>query len=221
MEGRQELVFASLKHSRITLGTELFAIPELAELRARLDKVCAEIDKLALDQRGPRRHPDCANLPKAREDIRKHLLMIAEQAEVALDGLPGLKEDFRVPHRNANNRILLDATQRIIRNSRPHLASLFEVGLPRNTIDVLETLSREVAAMDARPNTEIARASRATLAIPGALRRGRKIIDALDRTIKVLFADDRVTLNTWAGAKRIPKKPGRPRKPRPKNPPDE
>ncbi|HET9682687.1 MAG TPA: hypothetical protein VFP15_01175 [Gemmatimonadaceae bacterium] len=130
---------------------------------------------------------------------------------VALEGLPGIEDDVRVPHANAKNGDLLEATTRIVKHVRPHLKTLYRTGLPRDSIARLEAVAKALAAKTENPDTAMARRSRATAAIPAALRRARKIVRAIDTTIKLEFAGDVAVLKSWARAKRIPGRIGRPK----------
>lgn len=213
MNARQQLVYESIKNSVLTLQAPMFDRREIAGLRAELEKAAKAIAELDQMQYGGSQNLGVAGrqIATLRRDIRHRLLRISSHAVVALEGLPGIEEDVRVPHANAKNGDLLDATTRIIKNVRPHLKTLYKTGLPKDTIARLEAAAKSLAAKTENPDTAMARRSRATSAIPAALRRARKIVRAIDTTIKLEFANEVPALHMWARAKRIPGRIGRPK----------
>lgn len=213
MNARQQLVYESIKNSVLTLQAPMFDRREIAGLRAELEKAAKAIAELDQMQYGGSQNLGVAGrqIATLRRDIRHRLLRISSHAVVALEGLPGIEEDVRVPHANVKNGDLLDATTRIIKNVRPHLKTLYKTGLPKDTIARLEAAAKSLAAKTENPDTAMARRSRATSAIPAALRRARKIVRAIDTTIKLEFANEVPALHMWARAKRIPGRIGRPK----------
>lgn len=83
--------------------------------------------------------------------------------------------------------------------------------MPKDAIARVEAAAKALAAKTDSPDTAIARRSRATASVPAALRRARKIVRALDTTINLEFADQKLVLLEWARVKRIPRKIGRPK----------
>ena len=213
MNARQQLVYESIKQSVVTLRLPIYDRREIAGLRAELEKAAAAIAELDRIQFGGSRNLGLAGrqIESCRRDIRHRLLRISSHAVVALEGLPGIEDEVRVPHANAKNGDLLEATSRIIKNVRPHLKTLYKTGLPKDSIARLDAVAKALAAKTENPDTAMARRSRATAAIPAALRRARKIVRAIDSTIKLEFAGDVPALKTWARAKRIPGRMGRPK----------
>ena len=223
MNARQLLVFESLNDTVNTLSAPDFNRPEIAPLRGKLQKAVQVVRALyqAQDLAGKTTSSDGAQIASYRRDIRKRLLRVSRHAVVTLEGLPGIEDELRVPHANAPNDVLLEATDRIIRNLRPHLRTLSRAGFPKDAIPQLQALARALEAKSQDGDTAIARRSSATRSIPEALRRGRKLVSALDSIIKAEFAKDLEVLHKWDRAKRIPRKLGRPRRPRrPRNPPE-
>jgi hypothetical protein len=213
MNARQQLVYESIKQSVVALRHPMFNRREIAGLRAELEKAAKAIAELNQTQYGGSQNLGSAGrqIEIFRRDVRRRLLRISSHAVVALEGLPGIEEDVRVPHANAKTADLLEATTRIIKNVRPHLKTLYRTGLPKDSIARLEAVAKSLAAKMEDPNPAMARRSRATSAIPDALRRARKIVRAIDSTIKLEFADEVTTLKVWAHAKRIPGRIGRPK----------
>lgn len=213
MNARQQLVYESITRSLLALRAPEFDRREIAGLRAELEKATRAIGELNQIQYGSSVNLGVAGKRVAtfRRDLRHRLLRISSHAVVALEGLPGIEDDVRVPHANAKNGDLLEATARIIKNVRPHLKTLYKTGLPKDSIARLEAVAKALAATTETPDTAIARRSRATSAIPAALRRARRIVRAIDTTIRLEFADEVAVLHAWARAKRIPGRIGRPK----------
>jgi len=213
MNARQQLVYESIKQSVVTLRLPMYDRREIAALRAELEKAAKAIAELDQIQFSGSQNLGLAGrqIESCRRAIRHQLLRISSHAVVALEGLPGIEDDVRVPHANAKNGDLLEATTRIVKHVRPHLKTLYRTGLPRDSIARLEAVAKALAAKTENPDTAMARRSRATAAIPAALRRARKIVRAIDTTIKLEFAGDVAALKSWARAKRIPARIGRPK----------
>lgn len=214
MEERQHLVNQSIKHSLAILKMPAFAIPALAALRTDLEKASARIDQLMVTQIANRGDFERFRTAALRKELRLRMLRISRDAVIRLDGLPGIKEDVRVPHANASNADLLEAKSRLVKNLRPHMKTLYKGGLPKDSIPRLEAVAKAFAAKLANTDTYINRRSRATSSLPEALAHGRKIVNAIDSVARLELADNPAALRTWAKAKRIPLKLGRPKKKR-------
>jgi hypothetical protein len=219
MEGRQELIYESLRKSLTALATVKPPIPELAPLREDLENAIREVDDLRAIQHflTKRRTGSGPEVTILRDEIGRRLRQISHLAAVHLKGLPGLKEEFRPPRMNSKNAQFLEGTARLIRNARPHIETLQERGLPRDSIERLEALTSELATLVSAPNLELAKRSRATNAIPHALKKGRDVVRAIDSSIRVHLPADSTSLHVWERSKRIPGKPGRPKGKRRKN----
>lgn len=213
METRQELVYESVRNCVLALKTPTFDRREIAGLRAELEQSANALRDLYREQLNTNQvtGADGKQIATFRRDVRSRLLRISSHAVATLEGVPGIEEDVRMPHANAKNAELLDATTRIIRNVRAHLKTLHKTGLPKDSIARLDAAAKALAAKADSSDTAIARRSRATSSIPAALRRARKIVKALDATIKLEFADKQLVLLEWSRAKRIPRKIGRPK----------
>lgn len=222
MEARQDLIHESLRKSVHALNLPGLKLPEIAPLREELEQALRTVEELKAVQYSitNRRTGSGPEIAKLRTEIGKRLRQISNTGIVCLDGLPGIKDELRPPRMNLSNAALLDGTARVIRNARPHLDTLHSHGVPQDTIERLEALAREMAERASAPNASLAQRSLATNAIPRALRRGRDIIRAIDSSMKVLLADDRPLMQVWEKAKRIPGKPGRPKKKRGRGGPD-
>ena len=219
MDTRQHLTFESLTDCLATLKRREFARPEIEPLQAKLAEAVGEVRKLYQTQvtNHMGRTGDSGETTRLRKELRKRMMRIASNAVVSLEGLPGVEDDMRVPHANTKTSDLLDAANRFAKNVRPHLRTLHANGLPANALAQLETTARALEAKASSADTAIARRSRATSSLPDAIRRARKIVKALDVTIKEELADNTAALRMWTSATRIPRKKGRPKKPKPRD----
>ena len=217
MDSRQTLVFASLNNTVEILKRSEFDRPELAALRKKLQDATKAVADLQFQQEIINNYTgvDGGRIRALRKDLRKRLLRLSHNAIVTLDGLPGIEEDVRVPHANEKNKELLEATARILKNLRPHLKTLYKNGISRESINQIETTAKALAAKLADSDTAMARRSRATNSIPDAIRKARRIVRALDDTIRLEFPDERQLQFLWNHSKKVPRKLGRPRKRKP------
>jgi len=218
MSSRDILRSQSIERCLRTLEMDDFQIELLAPLRMDLMATVDEITELYRIQARWAKVKPVNEGEALRKDIRERLLLVQDLALAALHGLPGIREDVRVPHKNANRKIIVEATERIVRNVRPHLATLHAKGLRRDVIPDLERDARKLAQLRPPVDTPMARRSRATASLPDAIRRGRKIVAALDRLIRREF-HGQPALASWEMSARIPGKPGRPKKSRRRRPP--
>jgi hypothetical protein len=219
MDSRQQRGWDSIQNSLVTLNMSIFDCREVVAGRATLEKAAKVIAELEQAQATDRRAGvDGLRIQSLRSELRRMLLRISRHGDVVLEGLPGIEDDLRVPHTNAKTVDLLDAAARIVKNARPHAKSLYTAGLPKDFLKRVETTAKALAAKSTSTDTALNRRSRATRSIPAALRRGRRIMKAIDSTIRSEFADDPVALTLWDSAKRIPGRIGRPKKKRRKPP---
>jgi hypothetical protein len=213
MNKRQLLQHQSIIYCEALLGDAAFkGRPELAGLRERFLAAAAELRTLSHAQYNAHedRSIESGSRKALRKDVRTRLMRIGRHAEAVLDGLPGIREDVRLPHGNATDSELLEAAARITKNLRPHVRTLHKTGLPKQEFTKLAASLKALKEKSGSPNTAIARRSRATASIPAAIRRARTIAGSLDIAIRAeLPAFD---VRRWKHAYRVPKKMGRPKK---------
>lgn len=216
MNNKQLRTLESITRSLALLHDPKFRRPELAGLRQQLETTTKTIRQLHAEQVGNNMATglDGAQIKLARRELRSRLLSASNHAIVTLEGLPGIDEDLRVPHANAKHEDLLQATERIVKNLRPHLPTLRRNGMRKDAIARIQAAAKAFRDKVGNADTALARRARATSSLPAALLRGRKIVRALDLMIKLELGDDSAALEMWKPAKRIPGKIGRPRKPR-------
>jgi hypothetical protein len=223
MNTRQTLVLTSLRNTVLALEDPVFDRPELNALTKKLQQATKAVADLQYQQEWVNKYTgdDGAKTKALRISLRKRLLRLSHHAVIWLEGLPGIEEDVRVPHANTTSEKLLEETARILKNLRPHLKTLYKNGISKESVTLIETTAKALAAKLGDGNTVIARRSRATSDIPDAIRKARRIVGVLDDTIKLEFPHENMLQHRWAAAKRIPAKLGRPKKKKPRNPPTE
>jgi hypothetical protein len=175
MNARQELQTTSVLHCQVILGNKTFRHPEIEPLREKFNEAADTLRRIRLAQavEHARLSGDGGELNTLRKDIRKRLQRISRLAVGVLDGMPGIRQDVRVPHANTNDADLIKGAARIIRNLRPHVATLQKAGLPADAFSKLLSQMKRLKAKSADPDTAIARRSRATASLPSAIRRAR------------------------------------------------
>lgn len=122
MNTRQFLQYESIRHCQVVLRGKRFKGPEIDTLRQRFDRAADDVQKLWYEQEKTHRESrgEAGELRRMRADLRKRLLRISRRAVVVLDGMPGIRDDLRVPHANVKNVDLLKSGARIVRNLRPY-----------------------------------------------------------------------------------------------------
>lgn len=214
MNTRQSLQIESIRGCLAILRKPDFDTTEIKTLTARLKEAFAEIEQLYVTQVAEdiARAGGTARTKALREKVRLQLRRVSRRALVELEGLPGIEDELRMPPGNAKDLDLVKAVARILKNLRPHLKSLYVAGLPPNAVTQLEDSAKLLKMRATNPDTPIARRSRATASLPAAIRRARRIARSLDTSINADLSD--VAITRWATVYRIPRKKGRPRKPR-------
>jgi hypothetical protein len=225
--------WASIQNARKFLRLPGRQTPRLSIRLAKLEKVDAEIAALKDTQSRESNDGDTRTAKMLRVALRKHhLRVICRDAKLYLQGEPGVKDMFRMPHERTADSKLVDAARRIVDNAKPFKATFIdEAGLRTDFIARAETAIDALEAHMKQPDTAANRRSRARASLPDALREGRRILDSIDGIIDDEFADDKSTRDLWKRARRLPGKIGRPKNtwrpppkplpPPPEPPPDE
>lgn len=212
MNSRQQRVYESLRDTVQLLDASKFDRPTIAPLRGKLRTATKQVRDLFQEQVNFDYVGRGRSVAEHRKEVRTLMMRISRHAVAVLEGLPGIKDDVRVPHANVKRADLIEAVDRMVKNVRPHRKTLFKTGLPKEVFAQLDRARRALEKKVTDPDTAMARRSSATSALPTAIVRARNIVGALDSVIKAEFADDSQTLLLWNGAKRIPGKMGRPKK---------
>ncbi len=212
MQADQLQRWASIKAALIILERPEFQTPRLKRLREDLVRAEAEIARLSATQsaEGNIKY-DGELIDRLRVTLREdHLMAISDEAEVLLEGMPGIADSFRVP-RSRTDEDLFKAADRILENAR-----LYEDTFIGGGWDV-DFIKQAEAAIDAlkgkldNTDTFMNRRWNATRSIPAAIKRGRKIMKSIDRTVTAQLRANKAARKLWKSAHRIPKKTGRPK----------
>jgi hypothetical protein len=203
----------SIQKALVFLGLPGHQTPRLAIRRAKLEKADAAIAALDSTQSRESNDGDTRTAKMLRAALRKHhLKAISRDAKLFLDGVPGVKEMFRMPHMRVADSKLVDAARRIVDNAKPFEDTFIDEAGYR--ADFIARAEKAIDALEAhmkKPDTAVNRRSRATASLPEALLEGRKILDSIDGIIEDEFADDKSTRDLWKRARRLPGKIGRPK----------
>ena len=213
MDADQYQLWESIKAALIALNDPAFQTPRLKRLRASLVATMNEIDLLYMTQTRERAVGyDGAMLEALRVKLRQgHLLSISKDADLLLEGMPGIADFFWVPHKRVSDEALLDAADRVLTNAKRHEEVFIGGGWDKDFIAQARTAAKALKAKLNDGNTVVNRRSRATASIPAAIAKGRKIMRTIDTTVKAQLVDDAPARERWKRAMRVPKKPGRPK----------
>jgi hypothetical protein len=213
MQTRQQLLVASMDNALVTLIGDAFQIPRLKALRIELESARGKIWELATRQMlSDRPGLDGEITKELRDTLRtKYLKPISADAEVLLEGTPGLKDSFRIPHKRDSDEKLLVAAERIFKNASTYRNDFVDRrGYAPDFIACGKAAADALKARLKEGNTVMNRRSRATASLPKAIAKGRKIMDAIDKTVVAELGDDQSSLEMWKASYRVPKKIGRP-----------
>jgi hypothetical protein len=217
---------ASIKAALRVLTEPEFQTPRLIRLRAELEAANAEIDRLSSTQSRERHiSSDGALIEQLRVTLREdHLMVISEDAEVLLEGMPGITDSFRVPHKRGTDENLFKAADRVLGNAEQYEDVFIGGGWDKDFIQQARAAMDALKAKLDDGDTFMNRRSRATHSIPAAIKKGRKIMVSIDKTVTAQLRGNEAARKRWKKAQRIPKKIGRPknnRRMRPIYPPPE
>ena len=156
--------------------------------------------------------PDSVWTDKLREELRAHLLPISADAEILLEGMPGIKEFFFVPHKRSKDETLFKTTERVLRHAEEYKSVFVDEG--KYATDFIEKAQAAADALKAKlesSDTVINRRSRATASLEPAIIKGRKIMTSITKTVRSELAANPVARKRWEDAARVPKTRGRPK----------
>lgn len=106
---------------------------------------------------------------------------------------------------------LLDASDRILANAKEHEKVFIAHRYPKDFIAKAQAAADALRDKLADPNTVVSRRSTATFALKPAIKRGRKVMDSIDKNVAAELSGDAAALSRWARAYRVPRKLGRPK----------
>lgn len=193
-----------------SLGKQLFAA--LGVIITEIDGYAAsEVSGIGDAREGT------ATRRQAREELRADLEAIARTVRAMAADIPGIEDQFRVPH-NQNDQQLLNAARAFAINAAPLAAQFIAHELPA---DFLEDLNADIAALEtAIANQASGRGSHvsARAAIDDAIERADEVVRKLDAIVKNKYANNAPVLAEWLSASHTERAPRRKKKPAPPSP---
>jgi hypothetical protein len=213
MENYQNRQWATIKAGVAALKEAPYQTPRLQRLRGDLEAAHKKIDALFMTQLHESRvRSEGVMREQLRVKLRQgHLKPICKDARVLLDGLPGVKEFFHLPHKRTKNKELLEAADRILRHAEEHKAVFVKGRWAKDFIKKAEAAADALKAKLDDGDTVISRRSNATHSLGPALAKGREIMGSIDSAVNSELADNLPACRRWADAYRVPQTRGRPK----------
>jgi hypothetical protein len=138
----------------------------------------------------------------AREELMRDLEAISRTARPMAATIPGIAEQFRIPHNQSDQAVL--ATARAFATAAlPHKDEFIKRGLPADFLEDLEAdmeaLQEAITSINESRDTHV----QATAAIDDIIERGVRALRELDPFMRNHFADDAAKLAGWLSASRV------------------
>lgn len=212
MNARQKRRGNSIDHSLGTLRQLKPMPPTLAHAAADLRAAYDELRRQEATQDIARKLLGAhgKSLDIARRNLReKNLLPIVKRGKVLLKGLPGLREELRLPRVRASDAEWVAAARRIAKAMRQHKKVFVGAQFPPDFLQALERAARELHVVSRSENAQARQRSMSTRAVADGLAHCRDLVAAIDSLAVAAGVDPR-WLALWRKAKRIPKRVGRP-----------
>jgi hypothetical protein len=213
MNADQETQARSISNTVAILdGDPAFQTPRISKRLAELVEIDRRIWNLSAEQGSSSYTRGAATLKHLRAQLRKdHINPLSADGKLFLVGEPGIKDSLRLPHARASDAKLIEAARRITSNIRPFKETFIQEGYRPDFLERAEQAIDRFERITSQPPDEVTRRSRATRELPEAIRRGRRIMDAIDRLIQTDLAGDKLNRAMWKKTYRLPRKIGRPK----------
>lgn len=213
MNARQLRVGNSVDHGLSSLANLKHKPPAVAlaedELRAARADLQEQYDSQYSSRRNLGAHGISLKLTR-RNLRRKHLLPIVTRGKVLLRGLPGIREELRLPRVRDTDAEWVAAARRIAKAVRPHKKVFLAAHFAPDFLSQLDAAVRQLQVMSRSENARRTRLTLSTRGLADSLRHCRDLIASIDSLLMASDGIDEVWLKTWRHAKRIPKRVGRP-----------
>ncbi len=144
---------------------------------------------------------------ESRETLWDEIEAVSRTAGALAADVPGVKECFKLPHRNRNDQVLLATARAFIAEARPLKAHFVRYEM---SPDFLEKLETHVAAFEGSVTEQNRRAESrvaATSSIGETAERGKTLVSQLDAIVRNKFRDDPARLAAWNSASRTERAP--------------
>jgi len=213
VENYQDRQWASIKAGLAALLEPPYQTPRLQRLRGDLEAAHKKIDALYTAQlRESRARSEGAMRDQLRVKLRKgHLKPISDDAEILLEGLPGVEDFFHVPHKRTKDEELLEAADRILRHAEEHKDVFIQGRWAKDFVQKAQAAADALKAKLEDGDTVVNRRSHATHHLQPAIAKGRKLMGSIDTAVGSELADNPVACARWANAMRVPQTRGRPK----------
>lgn len=213
MNQRQERNLTAYRGALGWIGSRPLAFaPELSHLCERLDAAVEAIDHAAGMQelRGGKLLGEARRrLDQVRE---RHMLPLVRLTRRLFPGDPRTQTALRVPHKRAPTKKLFAASAKIVKTLRPHRKLLAESRVDTHRIDRLQEETRQVKGLFEAANARTPQSAVATRRLPALFAEAHADFAAIDSIVRL--ACNSVELHAWRAVSRVPKRMGRPPKPK-------
>lgn len=213
MNARQLRGANSIDNSLANLANIKHKSPAVArieeELQIARDELMAQYTSQVSSRQGLGAHG--ISLKLARRNLRqKHLLPIVTRGKVLLKGLPGIREELRLPRVRATDAEWIAAARRVAKVVRPHRKVFLEAHFAPDFLRQLDVAAKQLQVATRSENARRVELSRSTRGVAETLRHCRDLVAAADALLMASGDVDETALKMWRKAKRIPKRVGRP-----------
>ncbi|HEY0657046.1 MAG TPA: hypothetical protein VGD05_01155 [Pyrinomonadaceae bacterium] len=179
----------------VSKGAQLFA--EMGNIIEQLNQTGAEQAAAISDSRQSHSGKDAA-----RENVRRRVAAIVRTAEGISNEIPAMKNKFRSPGNN-NDQKLLAAARAFHTEAAPFKATFIEYGLRADFLDELEAaitdFDQTLTATSAARGEQVA----STADIGETVREGMTVRQQLDVIARNKYADNTGKLAAWESASRV------------------
>lgn len=212
---RQERTVTAYRGALGYIGKRALGLsPELSHLSERLDATVEAIEHAAGTQvlRGGKLLGEARRrLDQVRE---RHMLPLVRLTRRLFAGDTRTQTALRVPHKRAATEELFVASAVIVKTLRPHRKFLAESHVDTHRIERLQEEMRRVKRLFDAANARTPQSTIATRRLPALFAEARADFVAIDSIVRGAFTSDE--LHEWRSVSRVPKRMGRPPKPKPK-----
>jgi hypothetical protein len=221
MNDRQRRLIEGAKGA-VTFALDLKKPPSrVTEAAKRLQAAVLDVGDAEVKQLGARnlRKAPRYSVNRAKKILlRKHLDPIAADGLELFNGLPGIKDNLRVPRIKDAPEQHLEAAKRVRRIAEEHEQEFItERNYGENFLERFDAAVRDLEAAS-RVDRGLGRAkyTRATEDLKEEIARVRRALDVLDTRMLEAYLDDHSTIKRWRWESRVPAKLGRPKKRKPR-----
>lgn len=212
MDKRQEQQLHSLRSSYRFLSNPRYDLPRIVALRKRLGECIAEAERHNSQQTRASVHgrDGSSRRDALRSDLRQQLLRISQDGKALLHGMPGIKDELRVPHERDPDEDLIAAAARLLGFAKRQRRVFIQADFARDFIVRAERTAIALEEHITRPTSPVKPGPLATRNLRLALSKGRATIPALTGEIAATFGRNSSDMRAWRSASRIGKPIGRP-----------